>query len=163
MIRHWQTVWLESLFEIRRYFLSYPFLWYIYFQMIFSLSFPRCPERRLEQNTSTQFLTVHLQGLKTTCSPLRLTLGRINFGVGGGGVGGAERRKELYCRKRTFSLTKAHIKDPTIGRGYDLGIQSIRHLSSGTNFFGIVLLMENASYMALGVNVTCLVDDSREK
>ena len=77
--------------------------------------------------------------------------------------GGAERRKELYCRKRTFSLTKAHIKDPTIGRGYDLGIQSIRHLSSGTNFFGIVLLMENASYMALGVNVTCLVDDSREK
>ena len=132
--------------------------------MIFSLSFPRCPERRLEQNTSTQFLTVHLQGLKTTCSPLRLTLGRINFGVGGGGwVGGAERRKELYCRKRTFSLTKAHIKDPTIGRGYDLGIQSIRHLSSGTNFFGIVLLMENASYMALGVNVTCLVDDSREK
>lgn len=126
--------------------------------MIFSLSFPRCPERRLEQNTSTQFLTVHLQGLKTTCSPLRLTLGRINFGVGG-----AERRKELYCRKRTFSLTKAHIKDPTIGRGYDLGIQSIRHLSSGTNFFGIVLLMENASYMALGVNVTCLVDDSREK
>ena len=132
--------------------------------MIFSLSFPRCPERRLEQNTSTQFLTVHLQGLKTTCSPLRLTLGRINFGVGGGGWGGgAERRKELYCRKRTFSLTKAHIKDPTIGRGYDLGIQSIRHLSSGTNFFGIVLLMENASYMALGVNVTCLVDDSREK
>ena len=132
--------------------------------MIFSLSFPRCPERRLEQNTSTQFLTVHLQGLKTTCSPLRLTLGRINFGVGGGGwVGGAERRKELYCRKRTFSLTKAHIKDPTIGRGYDLGIQSIRHLSSGTNFFGIVLLMENASYMALGVNVTCLVDDSLEK
>ena len=131
--------------------------------MIFSLSFPRCPERRLEQNTSTQFLTVHLQGLKTTCSPLRLTLGRINFGVGGGGGGGAERRKELYCRKRTFSLTKAHIKDPTIGRGYDLGIQSIRHLSSGTNFFGIVLLMENASYMALGVNVTCLVDDSREK
>ena len=127
--------------------------------MIFSLSFPRCPERRLEQNTSTQFLTVHLQGLKTTCSPLRLTLGRINFGVGGGG----ERRKELYYRKRTFSLTKAHIKDPTIGRGYDLGIQSIRHLSSGTNFFGIVLLMENASYMALGVNVTCLVDDSREK
>ena len=131
--------------------------------MIFSLSFPRCPERRLEQNTSTQFLTVHLQGLKTTCSPLRLTLGRINFGVGGGGGGGAERRKELYCRKRTFSLTKAHIKDPTIGRGYNLGIQSIRHLSSGTNFFGIVLLMENASYMALGVNVTCLVDDSREK
>lgn len=127
--------------------------------MIFSLSFPRCPERRLEQNTSTQFLTVHLQGLKTTCGPLRLTLGRINFGVGWG----AERRKELYCRKRTFSLTKAHIKDPTIGRGYDLGIQSIRHLSSGTNFFGIVLLMENASYMALGVNVTCLVDDSREK
>ena len=127
--------------------------------MIFSLSFPTCPERRLEQNTSTQFLTVHLQGLKTTCSPLRLTLGRINFGVGGGG----ERRKELYCRKRTFSLTKAHIKDPTIGRGYDLGIQSILHLSSGTNFFGIVLLMENASYMALGVNVTCLVDDSREK
>ena len=129
--------------------------------MIFSLSFPRCPERRLEQNTSTQFLTVHLQGLKTTCSPLRLTLGRINFGVGGGG--GGEGRKELYCRKRTFSLTKAHIKDPTIGRGYDLGIQSILHLSSGTNFFGIVLLMENASYMALGVNVTCLVDDSREK
>ena len=125
--------------------------------MIFSLSFPRCPERRLEQNTSTQFLTVHLQGLKTTCGPLRLTLGRINFGVG------AERRKELYIRKRTFSLTKAHIKDPTIGRGYDLGIQSIRHLSSGTNFFGIVLLMENASYMALGVNVTCLVDDSLEK
>ena len=159
MIRHWQTVWLESLFEIRRYFLSYPFLWYIYFQMIFSLSFPRCPERRLEQNTSTQFLTVHLRGLKTTCSPLRLTLGRINFGVGGGG----ERRKELYCRKRTFSLTKAHIKDPTIGRGYNLGIQSILHLSSGTNFFGIVLLMENASCMALGVNVTCLVDDSREK
>lgn len=59
--------------------------------MIFSLSFPRCPERRLEQNTSTQFLTVHLQGLKTTCSPLRLTLGRINFGGGGGktkGMGG---------------------------------------------------------------------------
>lgn len=53
--------------------------------MIFSLSFPRCAERRLEQNTSTQFLTVHLQGLKTTCGPLRLTLGRINFGVGGGG------------------------------------------------------------------------------
>ena len=128
--------------------------------MIFSLSFPRCPERRLEQNTSTQFLTVHLQGLKTTCSPLRLTLGRINFGVGGGG---AEGRKELYCRKRTFSLTKAHIKDPTIGRGYDLGIQSILHLSSGTNFFGIGLRMENASYMALGVNVTCLVDDSLEK
>lgn len=125
--------------------------------MIFSLSFPRCPERRLEQNTSTQFLTVHLQGLKTTCGPLRLTLGRINFGVG------AERRKELYIRKRTFSLTKAHIKDPTIGRGYDLGIQSILHRSSGTNFFGIVLLMENASYMALGVNVTCLVDDSLEK
>lgn len=128
--------------------------------MIFSLSFPRCPERRLEQNTSTQFLTVHLQGLKTTCSPLRLTLGRINFGVGGGGW---ERRKELYCRKRMFSLTKAHIKDPTIGRGYDLGIQYILHRSSGTNFFGIVLLMENASYMALGVNVTCLVDDSLEK
>ena len=161
MIRHWQTVWLESLFEIRRYFLSYPFLWYIYLQMIFSLSFPRCPERRLEQNTSTQFLTVHLQGLKTTCGPLRLTLGRINFGVGGGG--GVERRKELYIRNRTFSLTKAHIKDPTIGRGYDLGIQSILHRSSGTNFFGIVLLMENASYMALGVNVTCLVDDSLEK
>ena len=62
-----------------------------------------------------------------------------------------------------FSLTKAHIKDPTIGRGYDLGIQSILHLSSGTNFFGIVLFMENASYITLGVNVTCLVDDSREK
>ena len=161
MIRHWQTVWLESLFEIRRYFLSYPLLLTFNFQMIFSLSFPRCPERRLEQNTSTQFLTVHLQGLKTTCSPLRLTLGRMCGGGGGGG--GGERRKELYCRKRMFSLTKAHIKDPTIGRGYYLGIQSILHLSSGTNFFGIVLLMENASYMALGVNVTCLVDDSREK
>lgn len=97
MIRHWQTVWLESLFEIRRYFLSYPFLWYIYLQMIFSLSFPRCPERRLEQNTSTQFLTVHLQGLKTTCGPLRLTLGRINFGVGGG-----ETKGIIYYEKNVF-------------------------------------------------------------
>lgn len=79
------------------------------------------------------------------------------------GGGGGERRKELYCSGRMFSLTKAHIKDPTIGRGYDLGIQSILHLSSGTNFFGIVFLMENASYITLGVNVTCLVDDSREK
>ena len=63
--------------------------------MICSLSFPRCPERRLEQNTSTQFLTVHLQGLKTTCSPLRLMLGRINTRVGGGGgEGGGEGRDE---------------------------------------------------------------------
>lgn len=61
--------------------------------MIFSLSIPRCPERRLAHDTNKQFLTpVHLQGLKTTCSLLRLMIGRINIGVGG--EGGGEGRDE---------------------------------------------------------------------
>ena len=65
----------------------------------FLLVLPKMPERRLEQNTSTQFLTVHLQGLKTTCGPLRLTLGRINFGVRGGG-GRRDERNYILGKER---------------------------------------------------------------